>query len=186
MIKLSSDQVKLRIIHGAVGDITDSDIMLAAASNAIVLGFHVAKTREAEERAKLESVDVRLYQIIYEVTSDVHAALEGLLAPVEKEMALGRAEVRQVFKLSRAGMIAGCTVVKGKITRQALVRVLREGNQIHDGKVASLKRFKEDVREVVEGFECGIAISNFTDYKVGDVFEVFEIIKTARRLEMSG
>jgi translation initiation factor IF-2 len=157
--------------------------MLAIASDAIVIGFHVEKTPKAETMADEEKVDVRIYRIIYEAISDIKAAMEGLLAPHVEEIFLGRAEVRQVFKLSRSGVIAGSFVVKGKISRQAqVIRLVREGKRVFEGKLSSLKRFKDDVREVAENFECGIGLEGTSDIKSGDFIEAYQIEKTARRL----
>ncbi len=180
---IKSKNVRLNIIHTGVGDITESDVLLAAASNAVVIGFHVDMTNGARTASDLEQVDVRFYQIIYEVKTAIEKAMEGLLEPEEKEMFVGTAEVRQVFKVSKTGTIAGCSVQKGKIVRNFQCRVLRDGKAVHTGKVESLKRFKDDAREVLEGFECGIGVSNFDEIAPGDRVEVFEIQKKARKLE---
>jgi translation initiation factor IF-2 len=181
--RLSTEEVKLKIIHAGVGEINESDIMLAIASDAIVIGFHVDKSPKAQAMAEEEKVDVRIYRIIYEVISDIKAAMEGLLAPHIEEILLGRAEVRQVFKLSKAGMVAGSFVTKGKISRQAqVIRLVREGKKVFEGRLSSLKRFKDDVREVAENFECGIGLEGCSDIKIGDIIEVYQIEKTARRL----
>ncbi len=180
---IKSKNVRLNIIHTGIGDVTESDVLLAAASNAVVIGFHVTMTSGAKDIADREQVDVRFYEIIYEVKSAIEKAMEGLLAPEEKEVFVGVAEVRQVFKVSKIGMIAGCSVQKGKIVRNFSCRVVRGGKRIHDGKVVSLKRFKDDAREVLEGFECGIGVSNYDELIVGDRIEVFEIQKKARKLE---
>ncbi len=179
---LETADVKLDVIHSGVGSINESDVMLAAASNAIIIGFHVEYTPEGEEKAGLEKVDVRLYRIIYEAINDVKSAMEGMLDPTVSEVFVGRADVRQVFKISKSGTIAGCFIAKGKVVRNDGCRLWREKEKIYEGKVSSVKRFKEDVKEVAEGFECGIALSNFDDFKVGDVIEVFELRKTARKL----
>ncbi|MDP3786941.1 MAG: translation initiation factor IF-2, partial [Candidatus Omnitrophota bacterium] len=151
-------------------------------SNAIIIGFRVELTPEAEAKAKLESVDVRLYRIIYEAIADVRSAMEGLLEPRVEEIFLGRAEVRQVFKVTKAGTIAGCFVVKGKITRGAVCRLIRGKDKVYEGKIGSLKRFKDDVKEVGEGFECGIGLDRFDAINAADVIDVFELRKTARKL----
>lgn len=179
---LETKDVKLDIIHSGVTDVNESDIMLAVASDAIIIGFHVQLTPEAEERVKAESVDVRIYRIIYEAIADIRNAMEGLLEPHLEEVFIGRIEVRQVFKLSKAGVIAGSFMVKGKAIRGAACRLIRDKQKIYEGKVASLKRFKEDVKEVAEGFECGIGLDRFDAINPGDVIEVFEIKKTARKL----
>ncbi len=181
--KIQSKNVKLNIIHSGIGDITESDVMLAAASDAVVIGFHVGIVGTAKEIAETEQVDVRFYEIIYEVKSAIEKAMEGLLMPELKEIFVGVAEVRQVFKVSKVGSIAGCTVQKGKIVRNFPCRVMRNGAKIHEGKVESLKRFKDDAREVLEGFECGIGVSNFDEIVSGDRIEVYEIQKKARKLE---
>ncbi|MFA5148699.1 MAG: translation initiation factor IF-2 [Candidatus Omnitrophota bacterium] len=179
---LGTSDIKLDVIHSGAGSINDSDVMLAAASNAIIIGFHVEYTPEGEDAARLEKVDVRLYRIIYEAINDVKNAMEGMLDPTITEVFVGRADVRQVFKVTKAGTIAGCFVAKGKITRNAGCRLWRDKDKVYEGKIASVKRFKDDVKEVAEGFECGIALSNFDDLKAGDVIEVFELKRTARKL----
>lgn len=179
---LETQDIKLDIVHSGATSINDSDVMLAVASNAIIIGFRVELTPEAETKAKLESVDVRLYRIIYEAIADVRSAMEGLLEPRVEEIFLGRAEVRQVFKVTKAGTIAGCFVVKGKITRGAVCRLIRGKDKIYEGKIGSLKRFKDDVKEVGEGFECGIGLDKFDAINAGDVIDVFELRKTARKL----
>jgi len=180
---IKSKNVRLNIIHSGIGDITESDVLLAAASNAVVIGFHVGIVGTANEAAEKENVDVRFYEIIYEVKTAIEKAMEGLLMPEEKEVFVGQAEVRQVFKVSKIGTIAGCSVQKGKIVRNFSCRVLRGGVKIADGKISSLKRFKDDAREVLEGFECGIGVSNFDELAAGDRIEVFELQKKARKLE---
>jgi len=180
--KLKIAEIKLEIIHEAVGNINASDIILAAASNALILGFHVNIDERAKELMQKEGVDVRTYNIIYELANDIKSALEGMLEPKLKKVFLGKLEIRKVFQLSRAGTVAGCFVVKGKITRSALVTLIRNGTAIYEGNVSSLKRFKDDVKEVSEGFECGVSLSNFGDYKEGDIIEAYEIEKIARKL----
>ncbi|MFA5801906.1 MAG: translation initiation factor IF-2 [Thermoleophilia bacterium] len=167
-------EVKINIIHTGVGAINESDVMLAAASQAIVLGFNVRPSAAAKTVADLEGVDVRTYSVIYKVTEDVKAALIGMLAPTYVEEELGEAEIRSLFKASKLGTIAGCYVTRGKVTRNAQVRLIREGTIIYDGKLASLHRFKEDVREVEEGYECGMLLENFNDIKEGDILEFYE------------
>jgi translation initiation factor IF-2 len=181
--KLDIKEVNLNIIHSGIGDITESDIMLASASCAIVIGFHVGFGPNAKEASRDQSVEVRLYRVIYEAINEIKASLEGLLEPKEKRIFLGRALIKQVFKLSKAGMIAGCIVQKGKIHRNSNIRILRDEDVVYEGKVSSLKRFKDDVREVSEGFECGIGIAGFEDIKAGDIIEAFEIERIARKLE---
>jgi translation initiation factor IF-2 len=183
LVQLSTGEVKVEIVHRGVGAITEGDILLAKASGAIILGFHVRPDNNARQAAEREGVDIRLYRIIYEAVNDVRAALEGLLRPEQREVILGEAEVREVFKISRLGTIAGCSVRSGIINRQGRVRIIREGVEAYDGTIASLRRFKEDVREVREGFECGIGIENYNDLKVGDVIECYRTEQVARTLE---
>jgi translation initiation factor IF-2 len=178
--QIGHDEVKVRIIHSGVGGINESDVMLATASKAIIIGFNVRPSAPAAALAEAEGVDIRTYRVIYKVTEDVQAALVGLLKPEVVEEVLGQTEVRQLFKVSRLGTIAGCHVTRGKITRASSIRVLRDGVVVHDGKIASLKRFNEDTREVLEGFECGILLDGFNDLKVGDTLEAYETKEVAR------
>ena len=180
--KISNEEVQLRFIHTGVGEITASDVILAAASNAIIIGFNTATGTRAEEELQKQVIDVRHYRIIYDAVNDVKKALSGLLEPKTRKKFLSRIEVRQVFKLSRSGIIAGCFVSKGRVNRKANVDVLRNGAVVFSGTISSVKRFKDDVREVSEGFECGIAINGFDDYQVGDIFEAYELEKIARTL----
>jgi translation initiation factor IF-2 len=171
--KLSTDKVKVRILHSGVGAITETDVVLATASNAIVIGFNVRPEKKAAELAAREKVDIRLHTIIYNVVDEIKKAMTGMLEPVFKEMRLGTAEVRNTFRVPKAGTIAGCYITDGKVTRAAEVRLLRDNIVIYEGKIASLKRFKDDASEVTRGYECGIGIQNFNDVKVGDVIEAF-------------
>jgi translation initiation factor IF-2 len=180
---LSTSEVQVDIVHRGVGAITESDILLAKTAGAIIIGFHVRPDNNARTAAEREGVEIKLYRIIYEAVADVRAAMEGMLRPEEREVILGEAEVREVFKVSRIGTIAGCSVRSGIINRQGRVRVIRDGVETFDGTIASLKRFKDDVREVREGFECGIAVENFNDIKVGDVIECYRTESIARTLE---
>ena len=173
--KLSNDEVKVRVIHGAVGAISESDVMLANASNAIIVGFNVRPEPSAKESAERDNVDIRLYRVIYDAINEVTDALKGMLAPKIREVELGRAEVRQVYKVSSVGTIAGCYVLSGKMVRSALIRVVRDGIIVADDKVDSLKRFKDDVKEVNEGYECGMMLTKFSDIKEGDIFEAYEM-----------
>ncbi len=182
LTKLSNDQVKIKILHTGVGAITETDVLLASASNAIIIGFNVRPERKAQEIAEQEQVDIRLHSIIYELQNEIKKAMTGLLEPVFKETYLGRAEVRDTFKVPKAGTIAGCYVQDGVIKRDAEVRLLRDNVQIFKGKVASLRRFKDDAKEVTNGMECGIGIANFNDVKVGDVIEAFSVEKVAGEL----
>ncbi|MDD2533388.1 MAG: translation initiation factor IF-2, partial [Eubacteriales bacterium] len=180
MEKIANDEVRVKVIHGAVGAITESDVRLAEVSNAIVIGFNVRPAANVADLAKDTNVDVRLYRVIYNAIEDVEAAMKGMLAPKFKENILGHAEVRQVFKVTGVGTIAGSYVTDGKIVRAAEVRVLRDSIVIHEGKLASLKRFKDDAKEVATGYECGIGIDRFNDIKEGDIFEAFEMQEIER------
>ena len=177
--KISTDQVKLKVIQANVGAVTETDVLLASASNAIIVAFNVRPERKAMELAQREGVDIRLHTIIYELLDELKKAAAGLLAPVIKETHLGRAEVRDTFRVKGVGMIAGCSVQDGILKRDADVRVLRDNVVIYTGKISSLRRFKEDVNEVRAGFECGAGVSNFSDVKVGDILECFKMEKTA-------
>ncbi len=181
--KLSTDAVKVNLIHTGVGAVTETDVMLAKASGAIVIAFHVRPDPTARKAAEGQGVDVRAYRIIYEVTEDVQKAMVGLLPPTISETPLGRAEVRQTFTVPKVGTIAGCHVADGNIRRGGLCRLLRDGVQLYQGKVGSLKRFKDDVREVAVGFECGIGIEGYNDVKIGDVIEAYVIEETPATLE---
>ncbi len=182
MNRLSTNEVKLNVIHGSVGGITESDVLLASASNAIVIGFNVRPEVKAANLAAQDGVDVRLYTIIYEVMNDIKAAMEGLLEPTYKEQAHGRVEIREVFTIRGLGGVAGCYVTEGKIQRGSLVRLLRDQRVVHEGKLASLKRFKDDVHEVTAGYECGLALEGFQDVKKGDVIEAYERVVVIRRM----
>jgi translation initiation factor IF-2 len=172
--KLERDEVKLSFVHRGVGGITENDIQLAAATNATIIGFNVRPDRKGRELAAQEDVEIRTYEIIYQVLEDMENAMVGMLAPVFEEVVTGDAEVREIFRVPRIGAIAGCYVLNGVITRNAKVRFLRDGTIIWKGTVQSLRRFKEDVREVAAGFECGIGLSDFQDLKAGDIIETFE------------
>lgn len=180
--KQSTEKVRINIIHGGTGAITESDILLASASDAIIIGFNVRPTAKVKEMAEHESVDIRFYDIIYKLVDEIKSAMAGLLAPVSREVYLGQAEVREVFSVPKVGSIAGSHVVDGKLTRNASVRLLRDGVVVHNGKIASLRRFKDDIREVLKGYECGISLENFNDIKVGDVIEAFEMVEEAATL----
>jgi translation initiation factor IF-2 len=184
LAQLSTPEVKVEVVHRGVGAITDSDVLLAKASNAIIIGFHVRPDSNARASAERERVEIRTYRIIYEAVEEVKAAMEGLLTPEKKEVILGEAEVRQLFKIAKVGTIAGSFVRSGIIPRTARVRIVRSGVEVYDGTLASLKRFKDDQREVREGFECGIGIENFNDLKVGDLIEAYRIEEVARSLDV--
>ena len=180
--RLSTDDVRLTILHASVGGVTESDVLLASASNAIIIGFNVRPEPKAEKLSEREGVDVRLYTVIYDAINQVREALEGLLEPTVRERTVGRAEVRQIFGVSGAGVVAGSSVSEGKIVRGAQARLLRDHAVIHEGRIGSLRRFKEDVREVAAGYECGIGLESYNDIKPGDVIEVFETEQVARRI----
>lgn len=173
--KLSTDKVIIKAIHGGVGGITESDVMLASASNAIIIGFNVRPVSSATALAKKEEVDIRTYRIIYSALEDIEAAIKGMLDPEFKEVELGKAEIRATFKVPGAGTIGGCYVIEGKILRNAKIRLVRDGIIIHDGEMGSLRRFKDDVREVAAGYECGIGIDGFNDVKEGDIIEAYQM-----------
>ncbi len=171
--KLSNDEVRVRVIHGGVGAINDSDVMLANVSNAIIVGFNVRPDANAQASAERDGVEMRMYRVIYDCIEEIEAAMKGMLAPKFREVALGKVEVRTVMNLSSAGKIAGCYVLEGKITRNAKIRVVRDGIVVAEDEIASLRRFKDDVKEVASGFECGIGLTKFNDIKEGDIFEAF-------------
>ncbi len=179
---LSNDEVSVEVIHRGVGTVSESDILLARAAGAIIVGFHVRPDNNARAAADREGVEIKLYKVIYEAVEDMRLALEGMLRPEEREVVYGEAEVLQVFKISRIGTIAGCAVRSGIMNRQGRVRVVRDGVEVYDGVLSSLKRFKDDVREVREGFECGIGVENFNDIKVGDRIEAYRKEEVARTL----
>jgi translation initiation factor IF-2 len=179
---LSTDEVRINIIHSGVGTITESDVMLASASNAIIIGFNVRPDTNTRKAAETEKVDIRLYRVIYDAIDDIKGAMTGLLDPSYKEVVIGRIEVRATFKVPKVGIIAGCYVTEGKVTRNARVRVVRDGIVIHEGNIDSLKRFKDDAKEVLTGYECGIGIENFNDIKTGDVIEAFVMEEIKREL----
>ncbi|HEX5128826.1 MAG TPA: translation initiation factor IF-2, partial [Usitatibacter sp.] len=182
LAKLSTDEVRVNIVHSAVGGITESDINLALASKAVVIGFNSRADAAARKLAEHSGVDIRYYNIIYEAVDDVKAAINGMLAPERKESVLGTVEVRNVFRISRVGTVAGCMVTDGVVRRGAAVRLVRGGVVVHTGELDSLKRFKDDVREVKAGFECGLSLKGFNDVQVGDQIEVFEVVEVARTL----
>ncbi|HEX9184753.1 MAG TPA: translation initiation factor IF-2 [Burkholderiales bacterium] len=180
--RLSTDEVKVGVVHAGVGGITESDVNLAMAARAVIIGFNTRADSTARKLIESAGIDVRYYNIIYEAVEEIKAALSGMLAPEKKEQVIGMVEVRQVFKISKVGAVAGCYVLDGLVKRSAQVRVLRDNVVIHTGEIDSLKRFKDDVREVKAGFECGMSLKNFSDLKEGDQFEVFEVLEVARTL----
>jgi translation initiation factor IF-2 len=182
LTRLSTDEVKVGVVHGGVGGITESDVNLALASRAVIIGFNTRADAAARKLAETSGVDIRYYNVIYDAVEEIKAALGGMLAPERKEQVLGLVEVRQVFRISKVGTVAGCYVLEGLVKRGALVRVLRDNVVIHTGEIDTLKRFKDDVREVKAGFECGMSLKSFQEIKEGDQFEVFEILEVARTL----
>ncbi|MEO8292480.1 MAG: EF-Tu/IF-2/RF-3 family GTPase, partial [Actinomycetota bacterium] len=182
LLKLPQDEVRVRIVHSAAGGITQQDISLALASGAIVIGFNVRPDTNARELAEREGVDVRLYRVIYDAIDDVKAALSGMLKPEQREAELGRAEVRELFRVPKLGVIAGSYVLSGTMRRDGKARLVRDGIVIYEGRLGSLRRFKDDVREVAQGYECGIGIEGYQDIKEGDVIEAYEVREVARSL----
>ena len=180
--RLSTDEVRVNVIHSGVGGVSESDVMLAAASNAIIIGFNIIAPPAARAAAEAEQVDIRLYRVIYDCLEDIKKAMSGLLAPEYKENIIGTVEVRNVIHVPKVGFIAGSYVSSGKVTRGAQVRITRDAVVVAEDKIASLRRFKDDVREVVQGYECGIGLETFNDLKEGDVFEVFVIEEIAREI----
>jgi len=180
--KLSTNDVRLKIIHSSTGAISETDVLLASASNAIIIGFNVRPDARVTEVAEQEGVEIKLYDIIYNVISDVRAAMEGLLEPEYKEVVQGRAEVRELFKVPKIGTVAGCHVTDGRISRSSNLKLLRDGIVVFDGKILSLKRFKDDAREVLAGFECGIGIDGFNDIHLGDFIETYTKEKIEKKL----
>ena len=171
--KLANEEVKVKVIHSAVGAVNQSDVTLAKVSNAIIIAFNVRPDHTAKEMAEREEVEIKQYSIIYQAIEDVEAAMKGMLDPKFEEKVIGNVEVRQTFRISNVGTIAGAFVISGKVERNAGVRVIRDNVVIQDGKIATLKRFKDDVKEVTKGFECGIQIENYNDIKEGDIIEVY-------------
>lgn len=183
LMKLTNKEVSVKVIHKGVGAISEGDVLLASASRAIIIGFHVRPNTNARKLAEQEKVDIRLYNIIYDAINEVKSALEGMLSPVVSEELVGTVEIRETFKVPKVGTIAGCYVQDGKVARTNKIRLFRDGIVIYEGELASLKRFKDDVREVEKGFECGLNIHNFNDVKVGDIIEVYKLVETKKKLE---
>ena len=182
LIRLSTEEIQVNVIHKAVGQISESDVTLAAASNAIIIGFQVRPSQLARRSAEREGVEIRLYSIIYDAINDVKSAMEGMLSPEIKEEITANVEVQQVFKISKVGTVAGCIVKEGKIKRTNKVRLIRDGIVIYSGELGSLKRFKDDAKEVVAGQDCGLNIANFNDIQVGDVIEAYEETEVKKTL----
>ena len=183
LLKLTTEKVQVNIIHKAVGQISDSDVLLASASNAIIIGFQVRPSASARKLAEQEEIQIKLYSIIYKAIEEMRDAMEGLWSAKIEEKIVGSAEIRETFKISKVGTIAGCFVTEGKILRSSRVRVIREGVVAYTGELGSLKRFKDDAKEVAKGFECGLNIERFNDIKVGDVVEAYEEVEVKQTLE---
>ena len=171
--KISNEEVRVKVIHGAVGAVSESDVMLANASNAIIVGFNVRPDPVAKEMADREDVEIRLYRVIYDAINEITDAMKGMLAPKYRDVDLGRAEVRLVYKISSVGTVAGCYVLDGKLARNAKIRVVRDGIVVAEDEMSSLKRFKDDAKEVAKGYECGVTLEKFADIKEGDIFEAY-------------
>jgi translation initiation factor IF-2 len=182
LTRLATDEVKVTVVHAGVGGITESDVNLAMAARAVIIGFNTRADATARKLIESAGIQVRYYNIIYDAVEEIKAALSGMLAPERKEQVIGMVQVRQVFRISKIGTVAGCYVQEGVVKRGAQVRVLRDNVVVHTGDIDSLKRFKDDVREVKAGFECGMSLKSFTDLKEGDQFEVFEVVEVARSL----
>jgi translation initiation factor IF-2 len=180
--KLGTEEVEVRVLHAGVGGINESDVTLARASGALIIAFNVRANAQARELAKRDGVEIRYYSIIYEVIDDVKAAMSGMLSPEQREKFLGYAEIRDVFNITKVGKVAGCYVTEGMVKRGASVRLLRDDVVIHDGKLKTLKRFKDEVKEVQSGYECGMAFENYSDIQVGDVIECYEVEEFKRSL----
>jgi translation initiation factor IF-2 len=180
--KLGTDEVRARIIHAGVGGITESDVGLAATSGAVLLGFNVRANAQARDSAEREGVEIRYYAVIYDLVDDVKLAMSGLLAPTMRETFLGNAEILEVFAITKIGKVAGCRVTEGKVERGAHVRLIRDNVVIHEGKLSTLKRFKDEVREVIAGQECGMAFENYQDMRQGDMIECFQVEQVKRSL----
>jgi len=182
LLKLSTEEVQVNLIHQSVGAVTESDVMLASASNAIIVGFQVRPTLNARKLAEQEQIDIRLYSIIYSAINEIKDAIEGMLSPGIEEKIVCNIEVRETFKITKVGTIAGCIVLDGKVKRNTRVRIIRDGIVIYTGNLGSLKRFKDDAKEVQSGYECGLNIENFNDIKVGDIIEGYEEVEIKRKL----
>jgi translation initiation factor IF-2 len=181
--KLSTGEIQVNIIHRGVGAITESDVLLASASDAIIIGFNVRPSGNARTLADNEEIDIRTYSIIYDAINDLRDAMEGMLSPELKEEITGNVEIREIFKISKIGTIAGCMVVSGKILRSSKIRIIRDGVVIHSGELSSLKRFKDDAKEVSKGYDCGLQIKNFNDIEVGDLIEAYHEIEVKKKLK---
>jgi translation initiation factor IF-2 len=184
LMKMSTDEVGINIIHEGVGRISESDVTLASVSNAIIIGFNVRPDANAKKLSESESVQIRLYRVIYDMQEDIKAALEGMLAPTLRENIVGQAEIRASFKIPKIGRIAGCFILEGAMRRSAKVRVVRDGVVIWDGSLSGLRHFKEDVREIASGNECGLSFAGFQDFREGDMVEAYEILSEKKTLSI--
>ena len=182
LLKLGTNQVQVNVIHKSVGAITESDVLLASASNAVIVGFQVRPSMSARKLAEREEIDIRLYSIIYNAINEIKDAIEGMLSPEIQEKITCNVEIREVFRITKVGSVAGCMVLDGKITRNTRIRLIRDGIVVFTGSLGSLKRFKDDAKEVATGYECGLNIDNFNDIKVGDIIEGFEEVEVKRKL----
>jgi translation initiation factor IF-2 len=182
LIKLSTEEIQVNVIHKAVGQISEGDVLLAAASNAIVIGFQVRPSMQARKLAEKEEIDIRIYSIIYNAINEIKSAMEGMLSPEIREEVTATLEILETFKITKVGTIAGCMVKEGKIRRNSKVRIIREGIVVYSGELESLKRFKDDVKEVVSGQDCGLNIENYNDIKVGDIIEAYETTEVKKKL----
>ena len=182
LLKLSTQEIQINIIHKSVGQISESDVLLASASDAIIIGFQVRPSLNARKLAEQEQIDIRMYSIIYDAINEIKSAMEGMLAPQFEEKIVANVEIRETFKISKVGTIAGCMVLDGKINRNSKIRIIRDGVVLHTGELASLKRFKDDVKEVATNYECGLNIQNYNDIEVGDIVEAFEQVEIKRKL----
>ena len=181
--RLSTEEIQINILHKGVGQITESDILLATASDAIVIGCHVRAGANAKDLAEKEEIEIRTYSVIYDAIDDVKEAMEGMLSPEIREQVVGNVEIREVFKISKVGSIAGCMVLSGKVTRNSKVRLLRDGIVKYDGELESLKRYKDDVKEVTKGYECGLNLKGYNDIEVGDLLEIYEEVAIKKKLK---
>lgn len=183
LMKLSSEEIQLNVIHKSVGAVSESDVLLASASNAIIVAFQVRPTHQARKLAEAEEIDIRMYSIIYNAINEIKDALEGMLSPEIQEKIVANVQVREIFKITKVGTIAGCLVLDGKIKRDTKIRIIRDGIVVYTGKLGSLKRYKDDVKEVISGMECGLNIDNFNDIKEGDIVEGYDEIEIKRTLK---
>jgi translation initiation factor IF-2 len=182
LLKLSTESIQVNIIHKSVGQISESDVLLASASDAIIVGFQVRPSGSARKLAEKEDIDIRLYSVIYDAIEEVKTAMEGMLKPKTEEQVVCNIEIRETFKISKVGTIAGCYVLDGKVSRNTKIRLIREGVVTYTGELGSLKRFKDDVKEVAAGYECGLNIKNYNDIRVGDIIEGYEEVEIAQKL----